>query len=280
MSALRTVSIRKPVICLLPLLLACLACGPAESPDEGAAGIAVSHEMKRFERMDGECKLEKRSPCATFLAEYPEFSTSPDAEMAQALNDAIRAMLLAPELGAEEPRGLEAMAAEFLGQWRKTRAEFPEAASTLTWYIEHRIRVIHQDDQLLSVESAEQAYTGGAHPNASTRYASFAVADGRRLAISDLCVPGSGDRLGEIAERVFRERREIPADTTLTDAGFWFEDDRFTLNDNFAVVDGGLLFYFNAYEVGPYAAGPTEIVIPLEDLEELILPGGPLDRSR
>jgi hypothetical protein len=200
--------------------------------------------------------------------------------MARPLNDAIRAMLLAPELGAEEPRGLEAMAETFLGQWRKTRSEFPEAASTLSWYVEHTIRVIHLDGRLLSVESAEQAYTGGAHPNASTRYASFALADGRRLAIADLCVPDSGARLEEIAERVFREAREIPADRSLIDAGFWFEDDRFTLNDNFAVVETGLLFYFNSYEVGPYAAGPTEIVIRFEDLSDLILPGGPLDRSR
>jgi hypothetical protein len=42
------------------------------------------------------------------------------------------------------------------------------------------------------------------------------------------------------------------------------------LNDNFAVAKRGIIFYFNSYEIAPYAMGPTELLIPYAKLSGII----------
>jgi hypothetical protein len=169
------------------------------------------------------------------------------------------------------------MAERFIAQWKATHEEFPEAATVARWYAEHRVTLLYQDAVAISLVSAEEAYSGGAHANSSTRYASFALTDGDRLSLDELFVPGYRPRLNEIAARGFRAARGIPADRSLEDAGFWF-DDGFAVNDNFAVVEAGLMFYYDPYEIGPYSLGPTRLTITLEELRELIAPGSPLSR--
>ena len=194
------------------------------------------------------------------------------------MNRAVQATLLNPALGPPAPTPA-AMAELFFMRWRETVQAFPDAASATGWFVEIRLSVIHQDRRLISFEFAEQTYSGGAHPNSATRYASYDLADGRRLSLDDLLIGGLSSQLNEIAERRFRRLYGVPQGRSLADAGFWFEEDEFTLNDNFAVTESGLLFYFNPYEVAAYVVGPTGLRLPLEELDDLVLPGGPLDRT-
>jgi hypothetical protein len=54
----------------------------------------------------------------------------------------------------------------------------------------------------------------------------------------------------------------------LTTEGF-FWDGSFKLSENFAVEKEGLRFYYNAYEVAPYAVDPTDLVIPRSELRKV-----------
>ena len=62
--------------------------------------------------------------------------------------------------------------------------------------------------------------------------------------------------------------------TNYSEAGFYFENDVFTMTPNFAITKSGLKFLYNPYEVAPYALGQQEIIIPYRDLEALIKPNG------
>jgi hypothetical protein len=233
----------------LVLLCGLLACTPGGEAERDAA-LAVTWEMKVVEKTAGECGPEAAGPCARFRVEYPELSAGPAVVVAP-LNAAIQKLMQA----------------------------FPHAATISEWFIDNRLKVIYHDPKVLSLEMAELAYTGGAHPNSVNQYASFDLTDGQQLTLTELLVPGYEPSLSAVAEQRFRELRQIPPGESLTAAGYWFENEVFALNDNFAVTDEGLLFYFNPYEVTAYALGPTELVISREDLNDLILPGGPLDRS-
>lgn len=259
------------------LVLILPACRTGDSAGSGP-DRPVAFEMRVVESTEGKCGEGAASACARFRVEYPEITRAPNADALAALNQAVRWKLLKPELWAPAPSPQD-MADFFFAQWRGTRAAFPDAASTAGWFLDIRLRVIHQDHRLISLESAEQAYTGGAHPNSATRYSSFDLSDGRPLTLDDLLLDGRSAKLNEIAERRFRELHEVPQERSLADAGFWFEGGAFALNDNFAVTDAGLLFRFDPYEVAAYALGPTELLLTPEDLEGLVLPGGPLDRS-
>jgi len=62
--------------------------------------------------------------------------------------------------------------------------------------------------------------------------------------------------------------------TKYSEAGFYFEQDIFTLTDNFAITKEGLKFVYNPYEVAPYAFGQQEIIIPYTSLKEVIRKDG------
>jgi hypothetical protein len=146
------------------------------------------------------------------------------------------------------------------------------------WFLERKIPVIHADARAFSIEASQFWFTGGAHPNSFATLASFDPATGRRLRLTDVLASGYEPRLLAAAERSFRRAREIPEGQPLTEAGFWFENDVFTLTDNFAVADSGLAFHFDPYEVAAYALGPTDFVVSREQLADLIRADGPLGR--
>jgi hypothetical protein len=258
------------------LTLALAACGSGDDARD-PAGPAVTWEVKTVEQSAGDCDPDGNGACANFRFEYPEFTGGP-ADVVAALQASIDLLLLSPSFAEQNPSSVDELAERFLARWRESHEAFPEAATNAGWFLDSRISVIYHDAGVLSIELAEKAYTGGAHANTANRYASFDLSDGTRINLARLLVPGYESRLNAVAERRFREIRQIPAGQSLTDAGYWFDEGTFALNDNFAVTGDGLLFYFNPYEVTAYAEGPTKLVLTPQDLGGLILPGGALDR--
>ena len=53
-------------------------------------------------------------------------------------------------------------------------------------------------------------------------------------------------------------------------AGFWLPEEGLTLPDNLGVVEDGLVFHWDAYEIAPYSMGPIDVALPYEDLEAII----------
>jgi hypothetical protein len=56
----------------------------------------------------------------------------------------------------------------------------------------------------------------------------------------------------------------------LQDAG-WFIEGRLTANENFYFTEKKIVFVYNPYEIGPYAAGAPSVEIPLSKLEDLLI---------
>jgi hypothetical protein len=238
-----------------------VACGTGER--------GLEHETTLFERTRGECKPET-APCGRLLLEYPVFSGGDDDEVRDTLNAVVRGMVLQPIFSETGPIDPEAAAAEFLGEYERARAELPDSASTSRWYLERRVAVVHEANEIIGLRFAEDTYTGGAHTLSTVRYGSFDLQDGHRLRLQEVVVTGAVPRLAEIGERAFREVREIPSGQSFSDAGFWFKNDVFTLSDNFTFTHAGLVFRYDPYEVAPYALGPTEFLLAWDDLEGLI----------
>ncbi|MCB0300152.1 MAG: DUF3298 domain-containing protein, partial [Calditrichaeota bacterium] len=51
---------------------------------------------------------------------------------------------------------------------------------------------------------------------------------------------------------------------------FFFENNRFELNDNFRIGDNGLEFLFNPYEIAPYAFGAMTLELPYSEIGDLL----------
>ena len=85
-------------------------------------------------------------------------------------------------------------------------------------------------------------------------YGPNAPAAGSRLRFADVFNEELRDSLDRAIEPLFRMTRGVAPDSSLKAAGFWFEDERFHLNDNFAFTPGGMLWHFDPYEIAPYAS--------------------------
>jgi hypothetical protein len=55
---------------------------------------------------------------------------------------------------------------------------------------------------------------------------------------------------------------------------FWFDNNKFHLNENFLFTKTGITFFYNEYEIACYACGTTEIEIPYKNIKSLINKNG------
>ena len=254
-------------------------CTPAERRADRAGGQAPPAapvlEAVRKQRTLDDCP-EQLAPCASITLEYVEVTGG-----SAALRAAVRAFLdttvFAPIDENDEEggtAGADTLMQRFLDGYRDFMERYPEAPGA--WSIRRSARPIWNDRGVLSLEYVEESYTGGAHPNTETKLVSFDAIDGHRLRPGDLFAAGHEQPLLAAGERAFRAAHGLGPGDDLDAAGFWFEDGRFSLSDNFAVTADGLRVHYNAYEVAPYAIGPTDLTLPRETLSEWARPDGPL----
>jgi hypothetical protein len=164
---------------------------------------------------------------------------------------------------------------KFFADYDNFMKDFP-ASDLAGWFDEDYVRVVYDTMGILALEFDYSGYTGGAHGYSQTDYANFDLHNGRPLKLSDILIAGFKKPLTQIAEAAFRRMRNIPADSSLYAAGFWFPDSVFTLNSNFSLRADKIIFFYNDYEIAPHSMGPTEIDIPYSRIEDLIDPLGRL----
>jgi len=109
-------------------------------------------------------------------------------------------------------------------------------------------------------------YTGGAHPFNSIRILSFNTKNGKRNLISSYIK--DEQKLKELIIKEVRRKRNISDSVNLTEEGFYANE--WPLPENFALLSQGLYIVYNAYEIGPYVLGSTEILIPIEEIKPLL----------
>jgi hypothetical protein len=131
--------------------------------------------------------------------------------------------------------------------------------------------------EVFSMRMLHSEYTGGAHPNSSAGHVTFDLKTGEELTLDDLLKPGWRDPLTDLAEAQLRSQYELKEGDALNDKGPLF-DNVFELNDNWFLSPEGLGFSFDPYEIGPYAAGFIEPVIPYSKLKDWVKPGSALER--
>ena len=117
--------------------------------------------------------------------------------------------------------------------------------------------------RLFSVCLEQYEDTGGAHPNTFRFTFNFGLVHGRpqRLTLGDFFTPESDYRTrvqSLLLARLHKDSRAafIGQYRALTAAQL----------NHFVVERGGLRFYFDPYEVGPYAAGPIDVMLTAAEL--------------
>ncbi|CAN5530761.1 DUF3298 and DUF4163 domain-containing protein [soil metagenome] len=208
------------------------------------------------------CKYDSMQ-CAHYEVSYPVFvgldtavQTSILLKLTKALNGEVE----------EKVISIEAAGNEFVTEFNEFKAETPDNFGR--WYRSVGVEVMIFNDSLLSLQISDETYSGGAHGSYATTFLNLNPSSGDTLSLSDFLKPGYEQSLTKIGEQIFRETRELADTASLEFNGFEFGDNQFGLNSNYGFRKEGIVFFYNSYEVAPYAMGPTEVVIPYERIRD------------
>jgi hypothetical protein len=136
---------------------------------------------------------------------------------------------------------------------------------TSAWEHEYGVEVAHNTPRLVSVIASTYDYSGGAHPNHWSNAMNFGIVNGKPAEITIATFFERGFAWDRHISRlvIAKLKRQEGADlvksgevTTLTKKQL----------QNFTVSPSGLTWYFNPYEVGPYAAGDFEVKLTIKEL--------------
>lgn len=232
--------------------------------------------MVDYSRRGGQCLgdpgiTEENEHCAQVAIRYPDIASTPVADMRKQLNEKLENILLSSSDAETNPDNIEQLAHLFIQEYKKDIN-----ASGANWNLKKSVEVLLNTPQFISFQIDESGYTGGAHGYNTTKFLNVDTEIMQDIKLADLLLSGYEAELNISGEKVFRKIRNLPSDASLTQVGFWFDQGVFILSDNFAITDKGLLFYFNSYDIASYADGPTKILIPYSEIQNLIDPDGAL----
>jgi hypothetical protein len=141
-----------------------------------------------------------------------------------------------------------------------------------SWELNTTCRATTLRATLVSVRCDVYSYTGGAHgmTNASSRTWEVTGDAARELALADLFTAPFVDVLDA---HLTRELKRTEADWFVSGEMTTVAENLHTWN----VTKEGVAFVFDPYEVGSYAQGTQEVVVPWAALRKIRKRPGPLD---
>lgn len=137
------------------------------------------------------------------------------------------------------------------------------------------------NDNIISVIVNTSIYEhGAAHPNSASETFNFDLKSGKPIKLPDVFKPGAQyiRTLSDycIADLKKQARKDNPDEPMLNDdeieTGAAPEVENYS---SWNITKKGLLITFDAYQVGPYAAGPQMVLVPYSALKDVINPNGP-----
>lgn len=120
-------------------------------------------------------------------------------------------------------------------------------------------------DDILSIRGFFGLYDeGAAHPMNSYKFFNYSLESGSMITLDQILIPNYSKKLNRVGEKKFIEQNG--------NLGWNFDPGKFSLNENFSIKKGGLIFQFIPYEIGTYAMGAPEVYIPFSEIMDLIKP--------
>ncbi len=113
---------------------------------------------------------------------------------------------------------------------------------------------------------------GAAHPGSYSITLNYDLNQGKELALSDLFLPNT-DYLGVISKYCIAELSKQPFFEGAFAEGAQPTPENYS---RWNITADGLMITFDNGQVGPYAAGPQQVLVPYSEVNAIIDPNGPL----
>ncbi|MBB5394503.1 DUF3298 and DUF4163 domain-containing protein [Mucilaginibacter sp. AK015] len=252
---------------LLLIVLGLSSCewgAPAKKDPNGVFRDTLAYAYQTIHERAADCGNKPDSSCTVVKISYPQFKDK------HVLNDTIKHKLLNIFMLGENPdTSLNALAAKFLKSYTAFKKDDPRTQMFFT--LDTYAKVIGQDSALVTLEYGGYTFQGGAHGASFTGFINWDGKTDKNVTLDDIMVSGYQPELAKIAEKIFRKDEKL-SDTSSLARDYFFKDNKFALNENYSITPLGIRFVYNQYEIKPYAAGQTELILPYSQIKKLMRP--------
>ena len=129
-------------------------------------------------------------------------------------------------------------------------------------------KILQAQGKVVTVVLNSSSYLGGAHGSAAQHYYNFDLKEQKQVELEDLLRPQKKAALEKLAHEAFKI---WVTDSKLADNVADYEQAwPFKLTDNFLLGEQGLILQYGEYDIGPYVVGLPRLVIPYDQLEEVL----------
>lgn len=239
----------------LAFLVGCVNNAPTPNPitDAEAKSLTWKEKTAKANYCAGDT-----TRCVKYENTYVIFEG--DSIVARKLNaeiDSFATFLLAGE-------GRQPLSADSLGQLlcNDYKEMMTDPSYQMPWEVEIKTQVLFNTTRFLTLDRNAYTYLGGAHPNAYRVIASYDLATGRTLTASDFIVDHAG--VAKMLEVKYKQDKGADPKSNLKD--LTFDGSPLPMPANMAIVEDGILFFYNTFEVASYAVGSTEITLTWQEL--------------
>lgn len=145
-------------------------------------------------------------------------------------------------------------------------------ASVGAWYsyykgIESHVQLYEKN--LLVYRINYNEYTGGAHGIYMTTYLNFDLGLMRPLRLDDIFAGEFQESLTDLIWNQLMADNKAKTRAELEDMGYGSTGE-IAPTENFYLNKDGITFYYNVYDITPYAMGPVEVSLPFQMLEHML----------
>ncbi len=251
-------------------LITCFSCGktPAKSTPITFESITLRDSL-------GKCSDDGDGNCFQINLTYL-VAKGGDAAVASAISDTIQRFVIQDLMSFTSdsllPNKVDVALKAARAEYEKEVTE--QAKEENPFHVRYNLDVttteLYRTAKTISIEQQCYVYSGGAHPNGETRLLIFNTTNGKMITLKEIMKDSV--TFMKIVEENLRKVREIPANESLTDAGLLFDEfgGKLPLPVDYCLTAKGLKVIYNPYEIASYAAGPTEMEIPLAALEKVL----------
>ncbi len=207
----------------------------------------------------------KNGNCPDVAVSYIKFEGNSDRVKAiNAKNEAELTQLFASTEETPSYKNLPAAVNGFINDYFQFKQEYPRSAASYEAKVEQTLK--SQDSRSIVVKTSFYLFTGGAHGYGGVRFFNFDAQTGKYLTHKDLI--SDLPAFTKFVEKKFRQRYKVAPDADLNAQGFFFENGKFALPKNIAVLPKAVILLYNPYEAASYAQGQLRFVFPRKMVEQ------------
>lgn len=157
---------------------------------------------------------------------------------------------------------MQKSADELIANYRLLEVEIQQDSMNIglgyNWEIIKANDIVYKGKKYISFMNETFVYSGGAHGNTNRDYHVFSLESNSLITANELFKSDSCETIIELQK------------ASLTKAGIALDQlyaDGFSCTNNFYIIDKGIIFHYDQYEIASYADGPMSIFISFEDIQ-------------